>query len=115
MPRFAPVFVLAAGIFLSLVVTAANTPPAAPVEFKLRPIGQVKKTESRTLLVLASMTIPMASSIATMNNKVPVVLRTGPYWALGIFRRCPGVRAVSARPLACFRSVTLTPYIIATV
>jgi tRNA-Thr(GGU) m(6)t(6)A37 methyltransferase TsaA len=52
MTRFAITFVLAAGIPLGSAVAAEDTQQSAPTEFKVHPIGYVKKSDDRMLIVL---------------------------------------------------------------
>lgn len=50
--RFATICVLAAAMPLGNLLAAEDAPPAAPPEFKMTPIGYVKKTDDRTTIVL---------------------------------------------------------------
>jgi len=52
MIRFAITFVLAAAIPLGNVVAADDAQPTAATEFKVHPIGHVKKADDRMLIVL---------------------------------------------------------------
>lgn len=52
MTRFTITFVLLAGIHLGNLVAAQDAQQATATEFKMRPIGHVKKSEDRTLIVL---------------------------------------------------------------